>query len=129
MLLLVAQLFGLPLGFGCLCGGDFRLVAGAVCEADACHLDDGHHEEHSHHGVPCDDTQHEHGHQMVTDSLQALEIHAVKLPLVTAAVNLPVCETRLVAGERTETVERRDRRRRDEPSPAILAKRSVVLLV
>lgn len=129
MLLLVAQLFGLPLGFGCLCDGDFRLVSGAVCEADVCHLDDGHHEEHSHHGVPCGDTQHEHGHQMVTDSLQALEIHAVKLPPVMGAVTLPVCETRLTAAERPHAVERRDRRRRDESPPAILAKRSMVLLV
>lgn len=128
-MLLMAQVCGLPLGFGCLCGGDLRMVSEAMCQDDVCHVDTGRHEEHSHHGVPCDETDHEHEHLMVTADFLAMAAHqtaALPAPLVT---HLPVFENHLAGAPPTAwPVARRDRQRCPAPGER-LARRGMVLLV
>jgi hypothetical protein len=129
LLLFLVQVLGLPLGFGCLCGGDLRLVTEAVCHAEACHLPSGHHEEHSHDGAPCDQTDHDHEHLIVTDSLLMFAVQQAKLPPASFVALAPAPSISAKAPFLPEVPGRANDPRCCRPPPEIALKRSVVLLV
>jgi hypothetical protein len=133
LMLLVAQVFGLPLGFGCDCSGDVRLVKSSFCIADSCHEGAPHSHEHEHDGVPCDAPDHDHEHYLITADLSLEQAPASSLPQVLPLIAIPVwgntCLS-IIEGHRFPAKEApRDRKRDALPPPSVLVKRSVVLLV
>jgi len=130
LMLLVAQIFGLPMGFGCDCSGDYQLVRGPVCEADACHEGEPHH----HDSLPCDSTGHEHEHSLVTADMSATQTRVDSLPQILPVLVCPIWEapdvSPVIADRRPVAAEAtRERSISASPPSGVLVKRSVVLLV